>query len=50
MTTGGWIFMVSSIGFVLSLVGFCFYRVLTKPAAAGHMHAPLEIDTRDQDT
>ena len=31
MTTAGWIVMVLSLGFVLSLVGFCFYRVLTAP-------------------
>lgn len=47
MTTGGWIFMLCSIGFVVSLISFCFYKVLTKPTAANHMHAPLEIDTRD---
>ncbi len=29
MTAGGWIFMLTSVGFVLGLVGFCFYRVLT---------------------
>ena len=28
MTTGGWIFMLTSVGLVLGLVGFCFYRVL----------------------
>jgi hypothetical protein len=50
MTTGGWIFMLLSLGFVLALVGFCFWRVLSKPAAANHMHAPIEIDTHDQGT
>lgn len=50
MTIGGWIFMVFSIGFVVSLVGFCFFRVLKKPVAANHMHAPLEIDTHDLNT
>jgi len=47
MTTGGWIFMVCSISFVLGLVSFCFYKVLVKPASANHMHAPLDIDTHD---
>jgi hypothetical protein len=42
--------MLASIGFVLGLVGFCFYRVLTKPEAAEHMHAPLDINTHDRDT
>ena len=32
MTPLGWIFMITSIGFVLSLVSFCYYRVLTKPS------------------
>ncbi len=48
MTTAGWIFMLCSIGFVLFLSGFCFYRVLSKPAAAEHMHAPIDIDTQDR--
>ena len=30
MTTGGWIFMGLSVGFVWSLAGWCFYRVLFK--------------------
>ena len=28
MTVGGWIFMLVSISCVVSLAGFCFYRVL----------------------
>ena len=32
MTPLGWIFMLASIGSVLSLVTFCYYRVLTKPS------------------
>ena len=31
MTTGGWIFMGVSLAFVWSLVGFCYYRILTAP-------------------
>ncbi|HVS09832.1 MAG TPA: hypothetical protein VMS76_08145 [Planctomycetota bacterium] len=31
MTTGGWIFMLVSVGFVVSLVTYCYYRVLTAP-------------------
>lgn len=50
MTGGGWVFMIGSLGFVLGLVGFCFSRVLRKPSAANHMHAPLEIDTQDRET
>ncbi|MBI5762200.1 MAG: hypothetical protein HZA51_01610 [Planctomycetes bacterium] len=50
MTLGGWIFMLSSVGFVLWLLTWCFYKVLTHPGAAKHMHAPLDIDTHDQNT
>jgi hypothetical protein len=50
MTTAGWIFMVGSIGFVVGLTAFCFYRVLARPAAANHMTPPLEADTHDRNT
>ncbi|MFO0972460.1 MAG: hypothetical protein U1A27_03340 [Phycisphaerae bacterium] len=50
MTAGGLIFMVGSLGFVLWLTYFCFARVLRKPTAADHMHAPLDIDTHDRNT
>jgi hypothetical protein len=49
MTTAGLAIMVVSVGAVLSLVGFCLFRVLTLPpeAVEGHFKAPLDIDTRD---
>lgn len=50
MTTAGWIFMTCSIGGVVTLVTFCFYRVLTMPRSTNHMHAPLDIDTHDRNT
>lgn len=50
MTYAGWIFMIGSISFVLGLVTFCFYKVLCKPSVANHMHAPIEIDTKDRET
>jgi hypothetical protein len=50
MTIGGWIFMVCSVGFVIGLTVFCFYRVLSRPATTEHMHAPLDIDTQDRET
>lgn len=46
----GWVMMIGSIGFVLTLLSYCFYRVLSTPKTTEHMHAPLEIDTRDKDT
>ena len=50
MTLAGWVMMILSVGFVLSLTIFCFYRVLRTPKTTEHMHAPLEIDTHDVDT
>jgi hypothetical protein len=31
MRPDGWIFMLSSIGFVVALTAWCYYRVLTAP-------------------
>lgn len=28
MTTGGWIFMIVSVAFVVALTAYCYYRVL----------------------
>ena len=50
MTVGGWILMLVSCGFVLTLLVFCYWRVLRTPAPTQHMHAPLDIDTHDADT
>jgi hypothetical protein len=50
MTTAGWIFMLSSITFVVLLCAYCFARVIRKPAAADHMHSPVDIETGDEDT
>ncbi len=50
MTTAGWVFMLCSTGSVIAAMVFCFYRVLTRPTPAEHMHAPLDIDTHDQET
>jgi hypothetical protein len=50
MEMGGWIMMALSIGFVLALNIYCFGRILRTPRAEEHLHAPLEIDTKDKDT
>lgn len=50
MTPGGWAFMLLSCGFVIVLTGYCYYRVLTTPRPEERLHAPLEIDTHDQET
>jgi len=49
MTPAGWAIMIVSVGSVLALTAFCFYRVLSLPptVAEEHLKGPLEIDTRD---
>ena len=47
MSPIGWTLMLVSCGFVLTLVAFCFWRVLTTPGSQEHIHAPLDIDTHD---
>ena len=49
MTLAGWVLMTVSIGSVLTLLVFCYYRVLFTPSAQDRMHAPLEIDTHDSE-
>jgi hypothetical protein len=31
MTAGGWIFMSLSVGLVIGLTAWCYYRVFTSP-------------------
>lgn len=50
MTPGGWIIMLCSVGFVTLFFGWTVFRVLRAPEADEHVHAELDIDTRDQDT
>lgn len=49
MTIAGWIFMSISLGFVLSLVSACIYKMMTLPPqeVEESMHAPGIIDTGD---
>jgi hypothetical protein len=52
MTTGGWINMILSVGFVTILFGWCIYRVIRGPGAK-HEHElahvePIEKDQADQ--
>lgn len=48
MTPAGWIIMLLSIGFVVGLTAWCFYRVLTTRAPSQRVHAPLDIDTHER--
>jgi hypothetical protein len=50
MTRVGWMLMILSCGSVVGLTVFCYWRVLRTPRPEEHLHAPLEIDTRDVDT
>jgi hypothetical protein len=49
MTPLGWAMMIVSVGSVLGLVSFCFFKVLTLPAVEVEdlNVAPLEIETPD---
>jgi hypothetical protein len=50
MTTTGMAMMVMSNLVIVTLMAYCFWRVLTSPDPEETEHAPLEIDTRDDDT
>lgn len=47
MNAFGWVIFIISNGVVLSLVIGCFALVFFR--SSEHMHAPLDIDTRDTD-
>ena len=49
MTTPGWVMMFLSAGFVIGLLLFCFYRVLTTPRREEHLQGALDLDPRDPD-
>lgn len=49
MTPLGWTFMIVSNSCVWGLVGWCFYKVLTTPAATENMGSTLDIDTHLRD-
>jgi len=50
MNPAGWVVMLLSVGFVLSLAGFCLYRVLILPPVdvEEHLKGPLDIETGDR--
>ena len=51
MTTGGWINLILSVGFVTTLFSWCVYKVLTQPEKPehhlGHIE-PVEEDEADE--
>ncbi len=50
MNPAGWVVMLLSIGFVLSLASFCLYRVLRLPPVEveEHLKGQLDIETGDR--
>jgi len=49
LTVGGIIVMVFSCALVLGLLIFCLAKILGEKQPETHHHAPLDIDTRDND-
>ncbi len=48
MTTGGWVIMLLSVGFVTGLLAWCITKVVTTPGSTDHLRTtPSEIDTGD---
>lgn len=44
MSTGGWITMSISVGFVVTLFLWCITRVLTQKKSDGHIHGMEDIE------
>ncbi len=49
MTLAGWFVMILAIGGMTGLLSWCIYKVLSTPESTEHLHAPLDIDTRDKE-
>ena len=49
LTVAGGIVMTVSISIVLGLNAFCIYRISRESKPAEHLHAPLEVETKDAD-
>lgn len=47
MTTGGWITMLISVGFVTGLFTWCIYKVMTTSDETEKMHG-FEFETPDE--
>ena len=47
MTLGGWIIMIGSVGFVVSLFFWCIYKVITTPGSTKHLHTHADIEPPD---
>jgi hypothetical protein len=49
LTVGGAAIMTLSVALVVGLNVFCMSRILREQKPSEHHHAPLDIDTHDQD-
>ena len=49
LTVQGGLIMTICVGLVLGLSIFCMARILREPHPQEHHHAPLDINTHDQD-
>jgi len=49
LTPAGVAIMTISVGLVLGLCVFCFWRILRESNPSEHHHAPLDIDSGDFD-
>jgi hypothetical protein len=49
MNSGGWIIMLTSVGFVTLLFAWCIFKVIATPDQAQHLHSQMDIDTRDRE-
>jgi heme/copper-type cytochrome/quinol oxidase subunit 2 len=47
MTAGGWVIMILSVGFVVGLLTWCVWKVISTPGAAEHLHSQADIETPD---
>lgn len=48
MTTAGWIIMISATTCITGFLVWCVYKVISTPESTRHLHAPIEIDTKDK--
>ncbi|MCC7203698.1 MAG: hypothetical protein IT441_01345 [Phycisphaeraceae bacterium] len=49
LSTGGWLVMLISVGFVSALLVWCMRKVLTKPGEVEKIHSQTDIDPHDAD-
>jgi len=50
VTTGGWVIMVCSVGFVTLFLAWTLYKVFSTPGAETHLHSQADLDPHDQDS